>query len=103
VIRLFWREVGDDDARDGGPQAWHRRAGRVTDTMLQAAANALGELSPARIDQHASVLPPIDQLRDATVHVATAAAAVRDDVAPRASEDELRTRVAAAQWSPRYT
>jgi malate dehydrogenase (oxaloacetate-decarboxylating) len=80
------------------------RATRVTDGMMQAAANALGELSPALTHEHAPLLPPIDRLRSVAVHIATAVAvaAVRDGVAPPASEDELRSRVTAAQWAPRY-
>ncbi|WP_248961813.1 NAD-dependent malic enzyme [Sphaerisporangium perillae] len=80
------------------------RATRVTDGMLQAAAGALGELSPALTAERASLLPPIGGLRGAAVHIATAVAvtAVREGVAPHAGADELRARVAATQWVPRY-
>jgi malate dehydrogenase (oxaloacetate-decarboxylating) len=79
-------------------------ATRVTDDMMLAAATALGELSLALTDQHGSLLPRIDQLRDAAVHIASAVAvaAVRDGVAPPASDDQLAARVAAAQWTPQY-
>lgn len=75
------------------------RARRVTDGMLEAAARALGELSPARSDQHASLLPPVDHLRATATEIAAAVAiaAVRDRVAPPARDDELRARVAASQ------
>jgi len=80
------------------------RARRVTDGMLEAAARALGELSPARTDQHAPLLPPVDQLRVTApvIAAAVAVAAVRDGVAPPVPEDELRARVAASQWRPEY-
>jgi malate dehydrogenase (oxaloacetate-decarboxylating) len=59
------------------------RARRVTDGMLEAAAHALGELSPARTDRQASLLPPVDRLRATApaIAAAVAIAAVRDGVA----------------------
>jgi malate dehydrogenase (oxaloacetate-decarboxylating) len=79
-------------------------ARRVTDGMMQAGATALGELSPALSDPHAPLLPPVDQLRSAAVHVASAVAlaAVREGVAPPAGADELRTGVSTSQWWPHY-
>jgi malate dehydrogenase (oxaloacetate-decarboxylating) len=81
------------------------RARRVTDAMLNAAARALGALSPALDDQYASLLPPINQLRSTAVQVATTVAitAVHEGVAPYADDEALRARVAAAQWTPQYT
>ena len=80
------------------------RAGRVTDGMLDAAARALGRLSPAVNDSHASLLPGVDELRGAAVDIATAVAveAADDGVAPAASADELRDRVLRSQWTPHY-
>ncbi len=80
------------------------RAHRVTDGMLDAAAHALGELSPAATDPHASLLPPVGELRAAAAHIAAAVAiaAVHDGVAPAASDDELRDRIGASQWTPHY-
>jgi malate dehydrogenase (oxaloacetate-decarboxylating) len=81
------------------------RARRVTDGMFDAAARALGELSPAARDPHASLLPAVADLRATTAHIATAVAtaAVAEGVAPATSDDELRKRVAASQWTPSYT
>jgi malate dehydrogenase (oxaloacetate-decarboxylating) len=81
------------------------RARRVTDGMFDAAARALGELSPAARDPHASLLPAVAELRATTAHIATAVAtaAVAEGVAPATSDDELRKRVAASQWTPSYT
>jgi malic enzyme len=81
-----------------------RRARRVTDGMLEAAARALGELSPARTDRQASLLPPVDRLRATApaIAAAVATAAVQDGVAPPARDDELHARVAASRWRPEY-
>jgi malate dehydrogenase (oxaloacetate-decarboxylating) len=80
------------------------RARRVTDGMLEAAARALGELSPARTDRQASLLPPVDRLRATApaIAAAVAIAAVQDGVAPPARDDELHARVAASRWRPEY-
>ncbi len=79
-------------------------AKRVTDSMMQAAAAALGSHSPARDDPRASLLPPVAGLRAAAreIAVAVALAAVDDGVAPPAGEAELRAGVAARQWTPSY-
>ena len=79
-------------------------ARRVTDTMILAAARALGEQSPALTDASASLLPALPQLREVAAHIATAVGleAQRAGVAPKTSEAELRERVAATQWTPAY-
>src|SRR5438132_283917 len=79
-------------------------ARRVTDTMILAAARALGEQSPALTDPSASLLPALPQLREVAAHIATAVGleAQRAGVAPKTSEAELRERVAATQWTPAY-
>jgi len=80
------------------------RARRVTDAMILAAGNALGEESPALSDPSAALLPALPQLRDVAVRIATAVGrqAQRDGVAPKTSDAELRKRVAATQWTPAY-
>ena len=77
-------------------------ARRVTDTMILAAARALAENSPALQDASASLLPALADLRKVAVHIATAAGleAQRAGVAPKTTEDELRQRVIATQWTP---
>jgi malate dehydrogenase (oxaloacetate-decarboxylating) len=79
-------------------------ARRVTDTMILAAARALGEKSPALADPSASLLPRLRDLRDVAAHIAIAIGrqAQRDGVAPQTSDAELRERVAATQWTPDY-
>ena len=81
------------------------RARRVTDSMILAAARALGEKSPALRDPSASLLPALPQLRNVAAHIATAAGrqAQRDGVAPKTSDAELGARVAETQWTPAYS
>ncbi len=80
------------------------RATRVTDEMMQAAARALGEISPARTDPFGSLLPSLRDVRAAARIIATAIGleAQRAGVAPKSSPEELRERVAAEQWTPGY-
>jgi malate dehydrogenase (oxaloacetate-decarboxylating) len=80
------------------------RAEHVTDGMFDAAARALGKLSPALSDPGASLLPRVADLRGAAIEIATAVAvaAAAEGVAPDASQDELRARVVATQWRPQY-
>ena len=80
-------------------------ARRVTDTMILAAARALAENSPALQDASASLLPALADLRKVAVHIATAVGleAQRASVAPKTTEDELRQRVIATQWTPAYS
>ena len=79
-------------------------ARRVSDGMMLAAARALGEYSPARTDPNGSLLPPLRDVRGVARAIATAVGleAQRAGVAPPTGADELRDRVAAAQWTPEY-
>jgi malate dehydrogenase (oxaloacetate-decarboxylating) len=79
-------------------------ATRVTDGMMLVAAEALGELSPARTDSRAPLLPPLEDLRSVVQRIAAEVAveAVRAGVAPIASEDVLRKSVAEHTWVPEY-
>ena len=80
------------------------KARRVTDTMLIAAAEALGSLSPAITDSSAPLLPELRHARDVAIEIALAVAlqAVKDGVAPSATEEELRDAGMANQWYPDY-
>ena len=79
-------------------------ANRVTDGMMLAAARALGEHSPARVNPSGSLLPALRDVRAVARAVATAVGleAQRAGVAPQTSPEELRDRVAATQWAPEY-
>jgi len=80
-------------------------ARRVTDAMMLAAARTLGAHSPALKDPSASLLPPLTDIRRVTAEIAVAVGieAQKDDLAPKTSEEELRHRVTAAQWTPTYS
>jgi malate dehydrogenase (oxaloacetate-decarboxylating) len=79
-------------------------ARRVTDAMILAAGQALGEKSPALADPSAPLLPRVRDLRDVAAYIAIAIGrqAQRDGVAPQTSDAELRERVRATQWTPAY-
>jgi malate dehydrogenase (oxaloacetate-decarboxylating) len=79
-------------------------ARRVTDAMILAAARSLGKHSPARSDPSASLLPALRDVRAVARAIATAVGleAQRAGLAPMTTPEELRDRVAAAQWVPEY-
>ena len=79
-------------------------ASRVTDAMMLAAARELAANSPALKDSSASLLPALADIRRVAAQVAVAVGieAQNAGLAPKLSADELRRRVAAAQWTPAY-
>ena len=81
------------------------KATRVSDAMLIAAAEALGQCSPALRDASASLLPHLQHARQVAAQIALAVAlqAVGEGVAAPASEEQLRRRIANAQWLPAYS
>ena len=76
----------------------------MTDKMLLAAANALGENSPAIKDPTASLLPGVQNIRDVAREIAFAVAlsAQQEGLAPKVGETQLRGQVAESQWTPEY-
>ena len=79
------------------------RARHVTDEMIKASALELAELSPARIDRQASLLPPLSNIRAVSLAVARAVGrqAIRDataDIDEIRFEKELTENV----WNPVY-
>ncbi len=79
-------------------------ARRVTDAMMLAAARTLAESSPASKNSSASLLPPLTDIRRVAAEIAIAVGleAQREGLAPNATEEELRQRVARNQWTPAY-
>ena len=77
-------------------------ARRVTETMFMAAAKALAALSPTVRDRDGRLLPPVSQLRVASLAVARAVAwqAILDGVADPCTD--LDARIAAHVWEPVY-
>jgi malate dehydrogenase (oxaloacetate-decarboxylating) len=80
------------------------RARRISDGMFLAAARALAELSPAKRDPRANLLPPLRDLSAVSLHVAVAVArqAQVDGLADPSPEDELVAAVRAKMWEPAY-
>jgi malate dehydrogenase (oxaloacetate-decarboxylating) len=80
------------------------RARRVTNVMMLAAARALASNSPALKDSSASLLPRLTDIRRVAAEIAIAVGleAQKEGLAPKTTEDELRQRVATAQWTPAY-
>jgi malate dehydrogenase (oxaloacetate-decarboxylating) len=80
------------------------QAERVTDKMLLAAANALGENSPAIKDPTASLLPGVQNIREVAREIAFAVAltAEQEGHAPKVDQTQFRDRVAESQWTPEY-
>jgi malate dehydrogenase (oxaloacetate-decarboxylating) len=79
-------------------------ARRVTDGMIMAAAKALAELSPSRVDKSAPLLPPIGESRKVGPVVAEAVMrqAIADGVATLDDSIELSERIRAYAWNPVY-
>jgi malate dehydrogenase (oxaloacetate-decarboxylating) len=80
------------------------RARRLTDAMMQAAARALAEHSPALEDPGNPLLPPLHDLRRVAVEIAMAVGleAQRAGLAPLTTSETLRDTVNAARWNPEY-
>jgi malate dehydrogenase (oxaloacetate-decarboxylating) len=71
---------------------------------MRAAASALGDPSPPLSDPGRPLLPAFEDLPEITTRIATAVAiqAVRDGVAPEASDDQLASAVRGSRWTPEY-
>jgi malate dehydrogenase (oxaloacetate-decarboxylating) len=72
--------------------------------MFTTAARTLAELSPARGNPSAPLLPPVTELRRVAFHVAFAVArqAQTEGFAEMCDDAELSARIAAQMWEPQY-
>jgi len=79
-------------------------ARRVSERMFKAAAGALADVSPARLDPTANLLPPIADLCKVAVAVAQAVArAARDEgLCAPLDEEAINRSIAAKMWTPKY-
>jgi malate dehydrogenase (oxaloacetate-decarboxylating) len=79
-------------------------ARRISDGMLMAAARALAEASPSRLDRNANLLPPVTTLREVSRRVATAVVsqAQAEGLAVQRSQHELAALLGAKMWTPTY-
>ena len=80
------------------------RSRRFSETMFMAAARALAELSPARHDPDANLLPRVTALRDVAIAVAVAVGkqACAEGLASGVTADQVEGAVHARMWTPRY-
>jgi malate dehydrogenase (oxaloacetate-decarboxylating) len=81
------------------------RARRISDGMLMAAARALAEISPARSDPNANLLPDVTDLRLVSYHVALAVAAqaIAEGLAPPLPQiGQIEARIKMKMWEPLY-
>jgi malate dehydrogenase (oxaloacetate-decarboxylating) len=80
------------------------KARGISAGMFLAAARTIADLSPARSDPRANLLPPLAELRKVSVLVAIAVAAQANSegIADIAPEQDLAADVKAKMWEPRY-
>jgi malate dehydrogenase (oxaloacetate-decarboxylating) len=80
------------------------KAHRISHGMFLAAARTIAELSPARRDSHANLLPPLAELRKVSLRVASAVArqAVAEGLAEPLPDHELVAAVRSLMWEPLY-
>jgi malate dehydrogenase (oxaloacetate-decarboxylating) len=79
-------------------------AKRVTNRMMVAAAEALGNFSPRSETTDEQLLPPIENMKDVAMQIAIAVGlqAHLDGVAPALTQQELSERVRLRFWIPQY-
>jgi len=87
-----------------GLSAIATHASRITDGMFMAAAKALAELSPARTNPDANLLPPVTALREVAVAVAVAVGqkALAEGLTSVVTPETIEDAVQAKMWTPRY-
>jgi malate dehydrogenase (oxaloacetate-decarboxylating) len=80
------------------------QARRISDGMFLAAARTIAELSPAKRDPRANLLPPLAEIRKVSLAVAIAVAkqAEREDLTQSVPDQELGAAVASMMWEPVY-
>jgi len=80
------------------------RARAVSDGMFLAAARTVAELSPAKSDPRANLLPPLAELRHVSQQVAIAVAkqAVSEGLTDLSSDEDVAARIRAKTWEPAY-
>jgi len=80
------------------------RARRISDGMLIAAARALADVSPARNNPNANLLPPVSELRDVSLRVAQVVAlqARREGLTEPMDAGDLYGKIRHTMWTPAY-
>jgi malate dehydrogenase (oxaloacetate-decarboxylating) len=85
-----------------GAIAVHAR--RISDGMLMAAARALADVSPARLNPDANLLPPVSELRDVSLRVAQAVAlqAREEGLTEPMDAGDIYQVIRNKMWTPVY-
>jgi len=80
------------------------QARRISDGMFLAAARTIADLSPAKRDPRANLLPPLAEIRKVSLAVAIAVAkqAEREALAQSVPDQELGAAVTSMMWEPVY-
>jgi malate dehydrogenase (oxaloacetate-decarboxylating) len=80
------------------------QASRISDEMFLAAARTIADMSPAKRDPHANLLPPLAETRKLSFQVAVAVAekAVAEGLAQSPPNQDLVAAVEAKMWEPAY-
>jgi malate dehydrogenase (oxaloacetate-decarboxylating) len=80
------------------------KADRISQGMFLAAARTVADLSPAKNDPQANLLPPLAELRTVSLHVAVAVAkqAVSEGLAQSIPDGDYEAIVRARMWQPLY-
>ena len=80
------------------------KARRISDAMFLAAARTIADMSPAKRDPKANLLPPLTALRPLSFRVAVAVArqALADGLADPLTDETLTAAVKAKMWEPVY-
>jgi malate dehydrogenase (oxaloacetate-decarboxylating) len=80
------------------------KARHISDGMFLAAARAIAELSPAKRDVNANLLPPLAEIHKVSLHVATAVAkaAEAEGLASLIPGGDVAATVKAPMWEPIY-
>jgi malate dehydrogenase (oxaloacetate-decarboxylating) len=76
----------------------------VSDKMFMAAAKALAECSPAKTNPEANLLPPLTEIRNVSLKVASAIAqeAMDSGLAQVQIKDEIERHIRNMMWIPEY-
>jgi malate dehydrogenase (oxaloacetate-decarboxylating) len=76
----------------------------ISDGMFLAAARTVADLSPAKSDPRANLLPPLAELRHVSQRVAIAVAkqAVSEGLADLGGDEDVASRIRTKTWEPAY-
>jgi malate dehydrogenase (oxaloacetate-decarboxylating) len=76
----------------------------ISDKMFMVAAKALADCSPARFDVNANLLPPLSEIRNVSLKVATAISqeAMDSGLAQVIIKDEVEHHIRKMMWIPDY-